>query len=188
MPDGRSGNFNGLVQGGSNADNVLADAYVKNLPGVNWTEAYQAMLKDAEVTPYNSFNPTDLTGCIQQGRGALDDWKSLGYISVDANSRSLSRSIEYSLNDFSLMQLAKDLAPQDVQKYQKRSAQWQNLWAHDFKHKGFTGFLAPKLSTGGFNLTDYNPASCPGGCEWSSLTYEGTPFGNQDDINTLKSF
>ena len=80
MPDGRSGNYNGLVQGGSNADNVLADAYVKKLPGVNWTEAYQAMVKDAEVTPYNSYNPVDLTGGIQQGRGALDDWKQLGYI------------------------------------------------------------------------------------------------------------
>lgn len=39
MPDGRSGNYNGLVQGGSNADNVLADAYVKGLRGgINWTE------------------------------------------------------------------------------------------------------------------------------------------------------
>lgn len=63
MPDGRSGNYNGLVQGGSNADNVLADAYVKNLPGINWTEAYQAMLTDAEVVPYNTFSYTDFTVC-----------------------------------------------------------------------------------------------------------------------------
>lgn len=157
---------------------MIADAYVKNLPGVNWTEAYQAMLKDAEVPPYNSYNPIDLTGGIQQGRGALTDWKSLGYISMDHNTRSISRSIEYSLNDFSLMQLAHDLAPGDVEKYHKRSAQWQNLWNHDFKHDNFTGFLTPKLSTGHFNLTDYNPAVCDG-CEWQSITYEGTPFGKQ---------
>lgn len=50
---------------------MIADAYVKGLPGINWTEAYQAMVKDAEVPPYNQFNPTDLTGDIQQGRGAL---------------------------------------------------------------------------------------------------------------------
>ncbi|KAL8637545.1 MAG: hypothetical protein Q9228_005193 [Teloschistes exilis] len=33
MPDGRSSNFNGRTQGGSNADNVLADAYVKDVVG-----------------------------------------------------------------------------------------------------------------------------------------------------------
>ena len=50
MPDGRSGNYNGLVQGRSNADNVLADAYVKGLKGtINWTAEYEAMKKYAEV-------------------------------------------------------------------------------------------------------------------------------------------
>ena len=33
MPDSRSSNFNGRSQGGSNADNVLADAYVKGVRG-----------------------------------------------------------------------------------------------------------------------------------------------------------
>ena len=135
------------------------------------------MLKDAEVVPFNTYSPVDFTNGIKEGRGALYDWKPLGYLSSDRSTRSISRTIEYSLNDFSLAQVAKDLAPEDVDKYMKRSAQWQNLWAHDFKHKGFTGFLAPKLANGTFNLTDYNPANCPGGCEWSSLTYEGTPFG-----------
>ena len=37
MPDGRSSNFNGRTQGGSNADNVLADAFVKGLRGaIDW--------------------------------------------------------------------------------------------------------------------------------------------------------
>lgn len=50
MPDDRSGNYNGYTQGGSNADNVLADAYVKELRGgINWTDGYAAMVKDAEV-------------------------------------------------------------------------------------------------------------------------------------------
>lgn len=176
MPDGRSGNYNGLVQGGSNADNVLADAYVKGLTGINWTEAYQAMLKDAEVTPFNTFNLVDPTNGIQQGRGALYDWIPLGYVSSDRSTRALSRSIEYSLNDFSLFQVAKGIAPGDVDKYLGRSAQWQNTWAHNMTHKNFTGFLTPRLSTGEFNFTDYNPAVC-GGCEWDAISYEGTPFG-----------
>lgn len=175
MPDGRSGNYNGLVQGGSNADNVLADAYVKGLPGINWTEAYQAMLKDAEVVPYNTFSYTDFTASVKEGRGALYDWIPLGYISSDRSTRPISRTVEYALNDFSLSQVAKGVAPGDVTKYLNRSANWQNTWAHNVMHKNFTGFLAPRLSNGDFNLTDYNPALC-GECEWSAISYEGTPF------------
>lgn len=129
MPDGRSGNYNGLVQGGSNADNVLADAYIKGLPNINWTEGYQAMVKDAEVVPFNTFNQIDPTNGIQQGRGALRDWLDLGYISVDRNTRSISRSIEYALNDFSLAQVSKGVAPEDYDKYLNRSANWQNIWS-----------------------------------------------------------
>jgi len=55
MPDGRSGKYNGLVQGSSNADNFLADAYVKGLKGaINWTAGYEEMKKDAEVQAYNT--------------------------------------------------------------------------------------------------------------------------------------
>lgn len=55
MPDARSSNYNGRSQGGSNADNVLADAYVKGVRGkVNWQDGYAAMRTDAEVVPPNS--------------------------------------------------------------------------------------------------------------------------------------
>ncbi|KAF2159441.1 glycoside hydrolase family 92 protein [Zasmidium cellare ATCC 36951] len=191
MPDGRSGNFNGIVQGGSNADNVLADAYVKGLTGINWTEGYQAMVKDAEVTPFNTFNLVDPSNGIQQGRGALYDWIPLGYVSADKSTRAISRTIEYSANDFSLVQVAKGEAPQDVQKYLNRSANWQNIWAHNFTHKGFTGFPVPRLSTGELNVTDYNPALC-GGCEWQDISYEATPFEYSftipHDMQTLIEF
>lgn len=177
MPDGRSGNWNGLTQGGSDADNVLADAYVKGLRGaINWTEAYAAMVKDAEVIPYNTFDPTDLTGSTKEGRGALGDWLELGYISVDRNSRSISRTVEYSLNDFALSQVAAGVKPEDQQKYLKRSAGWQHIWDHEVSSLNFTGFLAPKLSNGTFNNTNYDPLYC-GNCEWSAITYEGIPWG-----------
>ena len=134
------------------------------------------MVKDAEVVPFNTYNPTDFTNGIQQGRGALYDWIPLGYVSSDRSTRAISRTVEYALNDFALAQVAKGVAPGDMQKYMNRSAQWQNIWNHGLKHKNFTGFLAPKLSNGNFNLTDYNPALC-GDCEWNSITYEATPFG-----------
>lgn len=86
---GRSGNDNGLVQGGSNSDNVLADAYVKGLRGaINWSDGYAAMVKNAEV-------PTN--GSNKEGRGAGADWLKYGYVS-QAMPRSISRTVEYSLN------------------------------------------------------------------------------------------
>ncbi|KAK7967859.1 glycosyl hydrolase [Apiospora aurea] len=181
MPDGRSGNFNGLVQGGSNADNVLADAYVKGLRGgINWTAGYEAMRKNAEVTPYNTFGSTDPSASIKEGRGALDDWVGLGYVSVDGNTRCLSRTVEYSLNDYALSVVAAGgeevgAAPGDVEKYLNRSAGWQRTWNHDVTSRGFSGFLTPRLANGSWNATGYNPALC-GDCEWKSITYEATPW------------
>ena len=149
---------------------------------MNWTAGYQAMLKNAEVQPYNTFSLTDPSASVKEGRGALDDWISLGYVSSDKSTRGISRTVEYALNDFALAQVAKDLAPGDVQKYMNRSAQWQNIWAHNFTSLNFTGFLAPRLADGTLNLTDYNPALC-GECSWKSITYEATPFGTSS--NTL---
>lgn len=39
----------GYTQGGSNADVVIADAYVKKLrAGIDWDTAYEAVVSDAE--------------------------------------------------------------------------------------------------------------------------------------------
>lgn len=51
LPEGRSGNDNGRTQGGSNAETVLADAFVKGLKGIDYELALKAMLKDATIPP-----------------------------------------------------------------------------------------------------------------------------------------
>jgi putative alpha-1,2-mannosidase len=39
----------GFTQGGSNADIVLADSYVKNITsGIDWAVGYEAVVSDAE--------------------------------------------------------------------------------------------------------------------------------------------
>ncbi|EZF32100.1 hypothetical protein H109_07623 [Trichophyton interdigitale MR816] len=174
MPDGRSGNANGRVQGGSNADNILADAYVKGLQkGINWTDGYSAMRTDAEVVPYNNFGPADLTGSTKEGRGALPDWLQYGYV-TPSFGRSISRTVEYSLNDFALSQVAKDLAPEDYDKYLNRSAGWQRIWHKNISSLNFTGFLAPTWPNGSVT-PGYDPLDC-GECEWSSHSYEALPI------------
>ncbi|KAH7141081.1 glycosyl hydrolase [Dactylonectria macrodidyma] len=192
MPEGRSHNHNGRVQGGSNSDNILADAYVKHLDGnhlINWTDGFAAMRTNAELQPYNNFDFNDPTGSTKEGRGALDDWKKYGYVSTNYG-RSVSKTAEYSLNDFAVSQVAKGEAPSEAEKYLKRSAGWQKIWHADAKSHNFTGFLAP-LQPNGTVLEPYDPLSC-GDCNWKSISYEGTPweysFGAPHDMATLIKF
>ncbi|KUJ10327.1 glycoside hydrolase family 92 protein [Mollisia scopiformis] len=186
MPDARSSNFNGATQGGSNSDNVLADAYVKGVRGaVNWTAGYEAMVKDAEVVPPNNNDPRDLSSSTKEGRGALPDWLQLGYITPKFG-RSVTRAVEYSVNDFSLYQVATGIGQKsDAKKYLARSRNWRNHWNPNVTSLGFTGFLVPR-SQAGFLKQD--PLSC-GGCYWGDAFYEALPweysFNTHHDINTL---
>src|ERR1700709_1926216 len=78
--------------------------------------------KDGEVEPFD--------WCCE-GRGGLDSWKALGYIPVQdfdykgfgTMTRSLSRTLEYSYNDFSISQIGFKLGGKedDVEKYTSRS-------------------------------------------------------------------
>ncbi|KKP04639.1 glycosyl hydrolase [Trichoderma harzianum] len=148
MPDGRSGNHNGKVQGGSNADNVLADAYVKGYTGgINWKDGYKAVWTDAEVIPPPNNDPEDASCTDNQGRCGLPDWINLGYVSTTFSS-SISRTVEYSLNDFAVSQIAKGIAPHDYQKYLNRSGNWKNLWNRDINQYDTSGFLGPRYPNG----------------------------------------
>jgi putative alpha-1,2-mannosidase len=167
LPDCRMSLCQGYTQGGSNADNVLADAYLKGISdGIDWEEGYQAVVKDAEVEPYF---------WSVQGRGGLDSWKSLGYIPKEdfdykgtgTMTRSLSRTLEYSYNDFAITQIAAGLGGKeaDIEKYTSRSANWQNLFKADQNggsingtDTGFTGFLQPKYLNETFGYQ--NPLQC----------------------------
>ncbi|PTB52058.1 glycoside hydrolase family 92 protein [Trichoderma harzianum CBS 226.95] len=148
MPDGRSGNHNGKVQGGSNADNVLADAYVKGYTGgINWKDGYKAVWTDAEVVPPPNNDPEDASCTDNQGRCGLPDWINLGYVSTTFSS-SISRTVEYSLNDFAVSQIAKGIAPHDYQKYLNRSGNWKTLWNPDINQYNTSGFLGPRYPNG----------------------------------------
>lgn len=94
ISDARSSFYNGAVQGGTNGDNVLADAYLKGVRGkINWDDALSAMVKNAEVVPVNNNDPRDPTGATQEGRSALPDWLEFGFI-TPTYGRSVSRAVE----------------------------------------------------------------------------------------------
>lgn len=156
MPDARSSNYNGRTQSGSNADNVLADAYVKGIRGqVNWDDGFDAMLKDAEVTPPNTIPPDPQApdSSTKEGRGALPDWLEYRFI-TPTFSRSACRALEYAYNDFSLHQVALGLnRTSDADKYLQRSRNWRNHWNANITSLGYSGFVAPRNVTD-FILTD----------------------------------
>jgi predicted alpha-1,2-mannosidase len=165
LPDARSSQFTGRTQGGSNAENVLADAYVKGVRGsVNWEDALGAMKTDAEVVPMNNYDPIAPDSSTNEGRGALPDWLSLGYI-TPRFSRAVSRAVEYAGNDFGLFQVASGLGKEEeAQKYLNRSRNWRNHWNPEQKSLGFTGFIVPRYENGSFE-EPYDPLQC-GGCYW----------------------
>jgi putative alpha-1,2-mannosidase len=107
LPDCRMSFCKGFTQGGSNADVVIADAFIKNLrEGIDWDAAYEAVVSDAEgwipLTPYpcrlfgtpefvNKKNHalTTLENTVEpkqwglEGRGNLESWHNVGYIPQD---------------------------------------------------------------------------------------------------------
>lgn len=186
LPDCRMSLCKGFTQGGSNADTVMADGYLKKIPGVDWDTAYEAVVKDAEVEPAN----WDI-----EGRGGLAHWKQLGYIPTydqdtlgnGTHTRSVSRTVEYAYNDFCIAEMAKGLGhSDDQQKYLNRSGNWVNMFKADqtssLQGASFTGFLQPRYTNGTWGYQDpifcsplLNFTSCylnPDGHE----TYEGSAW------------
>ena len=168
MPDARIAGTNGMTQGGSNSDVVIADAAIKGLSGFDYVKAYEAMAKNAEV---------DSPRPLHEGR-ELGDYLRLGYISMPTvklrdlpasgvpasaneykhpgyqalrNTRSASRTMEYAYNDFCVAQMAWVLGRKaDQQKYLRRSRNWTNLWDEE------TRSIRPRFADGRW-LTPFSP-------------------------------
>ncbi|KAH9836446.1 glycoside hydrolase family 92 protein [Teratosphaeria destructans] len=180
LPAGRIANWNGRVQGGTHADMVLADAFVKDGgeldPSIDWQEAYQAVLNDANNPPEHNEDSVAFDGANKEGRGALDDYLSLHYITRN-HTRSISRGVEYAQNDFALYSIAQKLPhtpDTDLSSFRSRASWWQNQWSPDAttslrlpphlsnatSNTTFTGFPAPRNADGTFNYTAYDPLTC----------------------------
>jgi predicted alpha-1,2-mannosidase len=148
LPDARSGNYNGRVQGGSDADMAIVDGYLKHLPGVDWETAYKAVVNDAEQTPADPF---------KEGRGDLDDWRDLGYLTIEGTDRPASKHMEYAANDYAVALIAKGLGKDaDYRKYSQRASNWKNLWDPDAADQGFQGFIWSRHRDGSWK-TNFDP-------------------------------
>lgn len=114
---------------GYHSVSVLADAIVK---GVYTGDANQA-LEACIVTS----NKRDYEG--------IGEYIEKGYIAAENNSTSVSNTLEYAFDDWSIAQIAKKLNKMDVYKeYMKRSENWKNNYDVSI------GFMRPKLANGTF--------------------------------------
>lgn len=150
-------------QGGNNIDNVIADAYVKGIKGVDWKEAYKVLKFDADSERQGSYrwNKNDKT----------NTYKEFGWIPAGRMSNSMT--LEYAYNDFCAATLAKDFGTQaDYKKYTDRSSRWINLWDSNAVSDGFKGFIMPKNPDGTFVAID---PKVPAG-SWKDYFYEGSSW------------
>lgn len=140
-----AGNDMAEEQGGNNIDNIIADAYVKGITGVDWEQAYAVIKYDAdhERTGWQGWKNFGLTDPVQ------GSYKTKGWI--PAGIISCNKSLEYSYNDYCASLMAKELGKtEDAQKYATRSQNWIQLWNPDATSDGYRGFIVPKSSQGEF--------------------------------------
>lgn len=141
------------------------------------------MVKDAEITPSNyPIDPIAPDSSTHEGRGALPDWLSLGYI-TPRFTRAVTRAVEYACNDFGLYQVALGLGEEgDARRYLNRSRNWRNHWNPDQASLGFQGFVVPREQDGTFVAID--PKS---GGYWGDAFYEdGSWAYSWNDVHDMK--
>lgn len=141
---------------GTHADAIISDAYMKGIRNYDVGLAYEAMLKDATVPPdddtlhrwYDRENTR-----LYEARGGLTYYRALGYVPSDKTAESVSRTIEFGVDDWAIAQVAKDLGKEeDYQMLMKQSENWKNLYNKE------TGFIAPRLSDGSWAPFDVETA------------------------------
>ncbi|KAJ7117454.1 alpha-1,2-mannosidase, putative subfamily [Mycena epipterygia] len=150
LPDCRMSLDKGFTQGGSNADSLLSDSFVKGIKaGIDWETGFEAMVKDATVEGDFSV----------QGRGGIPARAKLGFIPVNdtsdnppnegPNTRSASRLLEYAYNDFGIGLVAQGLGKtSDMAHYFSKSGDWFNIWNPNASNSGFSGFIQPRNANG----------------------------------------
>lgn len=111
---------------GYHSVSVMADAMAKGIKGFDYEKAYQAAKHSAML---------DHLG--------LDAYKKNGFISIDDEHESVSKTVEYAYDDWCIAQMAMLLNKiEDYHYFIKRSQNWKNIF------DSTTGFMRPKKNGG----------------------------------------
>ena len=117
---------------GYHSVSVMADAMAKGIIGFDYEKAFEAAKHSAML---------DHLG--------LDAYKRQGFISMDDEHESVSKTLEYAYDDWCIAQMAQILKKHDdYQYFMKRSQSWKNVFDWN------TGFMRPKKNGGWDNPFD----------------------------------
>jgi putative alpha-1,2-mannosidase len=161
ITDSRMSFCKGFTQGGSNADNVLTDAFIKGINPVSWSDGFQAIQKVLRLRTWHWFIIQDAEVEApdpgNEGRMNIFEYDHFGYVPADSNYSGVfnpttaSRSLEYTYNDFSIAMFARQAGNRSVyDKFINRTSNWKNLWSPDAvePRTGVSGFFQGRLSNG----------------------------------------
>jgi predicted alpha-1,2-mannosidase len=113
---------------GYHSVSVMADAMAKGITGFDYEKCFEAAEHSSML---------DHLG--------LDAYKKQGFISMDDEHESVSKTLEYAYDDWCIAQMAKILnKKEDYNYFMKRSQSWKNVFDWN------TGFMRPKKN-GGWN-------------------------------------
>jgi predicted alpha-1,2-mannosidase len=160
-------------QGGNETDNVIADAFAKKIPGVDWAQAYAVMKHHAE-------------------HGRTANYREHGWVASDEQAdyswrlKSGSGTLAFAYNDYNIAQVAKGLGKTaDYERYLARSQNWRNVWDDSLEVEGFRGFVHSRLLDGTFLSPTATAGQNPGRREREGYNrdfYEGSWWEYSNDV------
>ena len=145
---------------GYHAVPVIADAYMKGIRGYDTIKAFEAMKHSAEL---------DKLG--------LKYYKQIGYLPCDRQGESVSKTLEYSYDDWCISQVALAMGQQeDYLKYHQRAHHYENVF------DASTGFMRGKLMNRSW-LKPFDPKVNSAYSEGNAYQYMFVPH----DVDGLKN-
>jgi len=130
---------------GYHAVPVIADAYLKGMPGFDANAALDAMVASATYAPY----------------GGLGDYMALGYVPIDREPEAASKTVEYAYDDWTIARMARKMGRLDVAAtFEKRAAYWRNSF------DARTGWLRARKADGTFRAP-FDPTAINYGSDYT---------------------
>jgi predicted alpha-1,2-mannosidase len=115
---------------------LFAESAIKGVDDVDYAAAYELLLKTAFETPPQEAN--------YGGRRGIEDFVSMGYIPADEHGGAASNTLEYSVDDQALAELAAFLGEPEEADFRERATHYENIYDTE------TGFFRPRNADGSF--------------------------------------
>jgi predicted alpha-1,2-mannosidase len=149
---------------GYHSVSVIADAYMKGIRGFDTTLALEAMVASANE---------DIFG--------LDSYKKYGFVRAEDESESVSKTLEYSYDDWCIAQMARKMGEDSIADvFYRRAEAWRNIINPE------TGFATPRLN--GDWLPNFDPKEVnlhfteANSWQYSFVQHEAGILGSSEDL------